>query len=179
MHYLYVGISKQLRVVKFDRLSFSASKSSTIKNASGECQAFLSKLRKVLYMANNILRYVQDESGIRAAFSTMTDVLSYNGLFKETGLVGMLNARDFKTVDLDSPFLSATIDHLCGKQDAALVTNVVVEYGDITVYVYCRKGSVGPSGDDLEKLLTRITAFECKAGEVLQEFQPSKMRTVN
>lgn len=46
----------------------------------------------------------------------MTGKISYSGLLKETGLLGMLEVKAFDAVDLALPFFCTTTDHLCGEE---------------------------------------------------------------
>lgn len=100
----------------------------------------------------------------------MSHGLSYNGRFKEAGLVGRLETKDFGSADFTSRFVGAIADCLCVEENAGSVTNIFLENVDITMPFHLRKGSVGCSDDNLETLSTSSTTNKRVGVEVFQEF---------
>lgn len=74
----------------------------------------------------------------------------------------MLEAKDFKTVELVQSFIGTAADHLCGEDSATHVVNVFVTYVDNAMFVHRRKCPVSWADDNADKLSTFITIFERK-----------------
>lgn len=53
------------------------------------------------------------------------------GFFGETELMGILEAYDYDSADIVSPFIGAIVDGFCGLFEIAEVTKTLTEYVDL------------------------------------------------
>ena len=178
MHNLDLGISKILKVCISDRLRSDELRSSEFLDSSGQSRTFKSLRTTILRSANAYLQLLQRDSpciGARFDFSrrTSTDVL--NGLFSDTGIAAMLEARNLRDVDQVMPFVASLVDRLCGEVESCPVTHVVVMYTDMVQFMRRRFSEPGFTSAELEVLSQMISNFKAEALKVFKEFQKSGM----
>lgn len=107
LHHLFLRVSKYLNECATERLrdeSFSRGSLSGV----GKITFFASMRRKILFFLNSFLLSVQYESmdyRTRVHFSKTADSGGLDGLFRERDLAGMLEGKDYVTIDMVLPFL--------------------------------------------------------------------------
>ena len=132
LHNLHLGISKLLKQCTFHyvtskhRVSFQHMRKS-IKVTIG------SKKSPILRGCNNYLRAIQEDSGmssLKVDFSSKNASITLNGLFLENGIRGMLEGKDYKTVDFVFPFIAAFIDRIT-QEKSCVLTSIHVSYSEL------------------------------------------------
>lgn len=103
-------MSKQLKVVMSDRLRSIGLTLSSMKTVSGELQVVATTRRELVDTVNNFLQQVQTSYVLQVYFSTKSNVVANNGLFKEKGTTGMLETKYYEAVDYAPPFIAALFD---------------------------------------------------------------------
>ena len=73
--------------------------------------------------------------GLDLDFGSADGRAGLNGVFEEDGIVGMLEARDFRNIDQVSPFIGAILDRLCGETMSAPCTTVFTLFVDMVQFV--------------------------------------------
>lgn len=79
---------------------------------------------------------VQRVSKLRVKFSTTFVGKTYNGLFKETSIKEMSEAKDLYTTDCISLFIEAIVDRCCGEEADGPVTDAFPRYFEIFLAIY-------------------------------------------
>lgn len=181
LHNLHLGISKMLKKVIVERLKDDDLTSSAVRYANGNPKPFPSIRGIVLSGANQILKQMQIESSarnLRIDFSSSHKGWRYNGFFSEDGIVGMLEARDHKSMDMVFPFIAAYIDRCYGEIEQCPTTRVSSLYSTI-LFTLARKGDrCGWTPDDLSLLRTHIHRFKHIFVDLFARYQPSGMGTL-
>ena len=136
LHNFHLGISRELKRCLSERLRTENMSSSALPTKAGNkrTSSFRTLRLTILFGVNRMLSHIQTTSpakGLRIDFSTSKG--SYgSGLFVEDGkLVGMLEAHDFKVIDMVSPFIGMLVDRCCDEVVTAPTTTLFVQYVDI------------------------------------------------
>ena len=127
LHNLHLGISKDIKRMIFERLS-----TEDLQDARGNLFKFIRK--SVVQWANAFLALLEKEyptSCLHVEFSKAKTSTRLDGLFVEDRVRGMLEGKDYKTVDMIFPFIAAFIDRACGEVSNGPVTTVSVLYLDL------------------------------------------------
>jgi hypothetical protein len=171
MHNLHLGVGRTICLMISERLAEGNSVSTQL----------------VLSAANNLLALTQSTSptpGARIDFSTAKGSEKLDGLWTKTGLVGMLQAKDMKSVTTVLPFVAALVDRMCGEEAAAPTTRVVVAYTNLCHKITGRyaEGDSGSALDGftmacLDKLAKDIASFKSRAVDLYGKYQRSGMGT--
>lgn len=88
-------------------------------------RTFKPKRKYVLHVFNICVVDVErssPRSGLHDDFSKGVSVDHPSGVFVDTGITGMLEARGFNSIDMISPFLEAIVDICCGTGEEAPMT---------------------------------------------------------
>ena len=134
LHNLHLGISRLLKSCLSERLRSMSAQSS--RNAGNERIVPLRFSRlKILMGINRFLSHVQRYSpmnGARVDFSKGGSSGSEKGLYGPDGkLIGMLEGKDLRNVDMIFPFVGALLDRTCNEVESALSTKLFVTYVEI------------------------------------------------
>ena len=133
LHNLHLGISKDIKRMIFERLS-----SEDLQDARGKSFKFIRN--SVLRGANAFLALLEKEypaTCLHVDFSKEKKLISIgflDWLFVEDGVRGMLEGKDYKTVDMTFPFIAAFNDRACGEVSNGPVTTVSVLYSYLVGY---------------------------------------------
>ena len=106
----------------FERLS-----SEDLQDTRGNSFKFIRK--SVLRGANAFLALLEKEypaTCLLVDFSKANNSTRLDGVFVEDGVRGVLEAKDYKTVDMIFPFIAAFLDRACGEVSNGPVTSVSV-----------------------------------------------------
>lgn len=111
----------------------------SILTGEGEPRTFKQVRKSVLNILNIFLADVEKSSagcGLYVDFSkgVFTDRLSV--LFTDTGIICMLEGRDFEAIDMNSPFLGAIVDICCGTKKEATVTKCFILYMYLVEFLF-------------------------------------------
>lgn len=82
-----------------------------------------------------------------------------NGLFNEKGIIGVLEASDYKQVDKVLPFLEVIVDYMCGLNIIASTSNVFASYVDLANTFYERCESLKCKENDFIQLREQVCNF--------------------
>jgi len=181
LHNLHLGVSKLLKNVASERLSSKEMYTSAFKYANGQPRTFHSIRSNFLNGANFLLSRYELESaarGFHVDFSSKGKGLKDNGLFKTDGLMGMLEAKDYRNVDQVSPFIGAFFDQCCGEIEDAPVTKVFTKYVDILRKSHRHGEDPAWTEKEVCELERRIKEFKEVAVRVFADYQPSGMGTL-
>lgn len=89
----------------------------------------------------------------------------------------MLEAKDYDSVDMVSPFLGSIIDYCCGTAYHAPVTKAFTMYVDMVAFITRRFRTPGWTEDELTELDYDIKAFKSHSCSVFSSYQASGMGT--
>jgi Plavaka transposase len=134
MHNLHLGVGRTICSVISERLAEGDSVSTQLVASRGEPRKFASIRVAVLSATNNLLALTQSTSpmpGARMDFSTAKSSEKLDSLWTKTGLVGMLQAKDMRSVTTVLPFIAALVDRMCGEEAVAPTTRVVAVYTNL------------------------------------------------
>lgn len=180
LHNFHLGISKLLKTCIMSRLN-SNNMTSTAGSKTGQPRTFRALRHVILRGANDILAGMQRDCNVRGFqvdFSSGEKGSGLNGMFRNDGLRGMLEAKDYRAVDMVFPFIAAFIDRCCDEVSDAPITTICTSYGDITNQAL-RHGSEEPwTKKEIDELEKRIDMFKVKCRETLGPFHPSELRTL-
>lgn len=179
LHILSLGASRMLKECTVVMMKDESRKSSAITSSNGAPRTFKSIRRHVLGSANSFLKQVQRGSagyGLHVDFSKGDHANRLNGFFTETGVVGMIEGKDYDNLDMVFPFVGAIIDRCCGLSDAPLAS-CFTRYTDMfnLTFRYCRRP--GWSNGELHQLSSMLEALKREATSVFSRYQPSEMKT--
>jgi hypothetical protein len=143
--------------------------------------------RRRLVSWNNLLTLTQSTRlmpGARINFSTAKSSEKLDSLWTKTGLVGMLQAKDMRSVTTVLPFVAALVDRMCGEEAVAPTTRVFVAYTNLChkktgCYVEGDSGSTldGFTMAFLDKLANDIASFKSQAVNIYGKYQRPGMGT--
>ena len=122
------------------RLSDKTLFTSKFKNRKGELKSLESIRSDILNGINKILSCIQTDNpgfGLKIDFSTSGKGHRFNGMFKNEGLVGMLEGGDHRSLDQVMPFVAIFVDLLCG--DGSELTEVFLWYCEVQKLIYREK----------------------------------------
>lgn len=178
LHNLYIGISKLLKELLSIRLSDHSLQTSFMKNKNGDPKSFDTIRSDLLNGINRILSCIQAEnpgSGLKIDFSTAGKGHRFNGLFKQHGLIGMLEGSDHRSIDQFMPFIAMFLDINCN--EGSLTTKVFVKYAEILMLLTRTRSKPTWNAAELEGLRTAIAQFKTEAKALYGKYQASKMCT--
>lgn len=69
---------------------------------------------------------------LRIDFSNRSKGWKYNGFFTESGIVGMLEAKEMKLVDMIFPIVAGFIDRMCGEDSTCPTTRIATQLSTAT-----------------------------------------------
>lgn len=180
MHNLSLGISKLLKECCVYMLKDTERSSPAMCTMAGLPRSFNTIRKEILHCLNKLLRNVQRSSsgyGLHVDFSKGETAGRLSGFFTETGVVGMLEAQNFDTLDMVAPFLGAVVDTCCGTEEKAPVTNTYVAYSELLDFIYRRRTYPSWNEAELGVLITMIGSFKTIARDTFGKYQASNMGT--
>lgn len=181
LHNLHLGVSKLIKQACADRLTDHELQSNALSASNGRMKTFASIRARILGGANEILRQLEKEfpaRGFRTSFGSESKGGRYNGFFKNNGVVGMLEAKDYQALDMVFPFIGAYIDRCCGEIESSPTTRIFTKYSEIVAMVYRRNMEAGWTEGDLHDLRRRVVTFKNEAAELYGPYQSSEMGTL-
>lgn len=108
-------------------------------------------------------------------FSKGGETDKLNGLFKETGVMGMLDAEDYDKIYMVSSFMGAIVNRLCGLDHTPItpsyVPNVEVNYA---IHLYGRRP--GRRREELEELCKMIKKSNEFVLPLFAQYQASELQ---
>ena len=137
LHNLHLGISKLLKQCMADRLQSTVLETSAIPSKGGKCRtsSFRSVRMKILASVSKLLSHIQRYSpiiGVRVDFSKSGSNGQEKGLYGPDGtLIGMLEGKDYRSIDMVFPFVGMMVDRACGEVGTAVTTRLFVLYSEI------------------------------------------------
>lgn len=176
LHNIFLGVSKLLKEMLSKRLTDEVLMTSLF-NKKKEQKSFLEARPVLINGINHLLACIASENpttGLHIDFSTPGKGYSYNGLFKKDGIIGMLEARDHKSVDQVMPFIAMFLDRWCGELKT---TPVFVQYVDMVNEMLDRGLDPVWNEKRVKELELAIDKFRRAAKNLYSEYQPSQMGT--
>ncbi|MEM9680054.1 MAG: hypothetical protein AAF901_06990 [Bacteroidota bacterium] len=181
MHLFHLGISKMLKICATDRLKSLALETYNMTKNRGYSIPFQSIRTVVIKQLNYFIEEVcnnADTMRIEGNFRRDDGKSGLNGLFKDEGLVGMIEAKAMKNIDKVSPFLGAIIDRCCNEEEKSPVTRVFTHYVEL-MKLCCGYGpEVTWNDEKFGRLTEKIKEFKKEGVEVFGESQKSGMGTL-
>ena len=160
LHNFHLGISKLLKTCICERMRNKNGKNRiTILTA---CNDLLALYQKESYVKDMQFNYTSTEKGNRV-----------NGIFTNDGLRGMLEAKNYKAIDMVFPFVAAFIDRCSGDEESHPLTKVCSRYTELMTWTLQIGSSQGWTEADVNKLQKLIDSFKTIARDVLGEYHPS------
>lgn len=160
----------------FKDLTDCQRKSTSILLSSGNGRPFSVIRRSVLRQNNFLLKKRESSSpgyGLKTDFSKGESGSRLFGLYTKTGLLGMLETKNFDSPDMVSPLIKAIADRSGGNVKSAPVTKVFTKYCDILPTI-CRQGlRIGWTESEQHSLSKSIKNFEDHAQSVFKHYQVS------
>lgn len=165
LHNLHLGISKMLKTLTYEIIGsskyvlFPTSKKKEESKISSQKTA-------ILRACNSLLRAIQIDSSttsMKIDFSTKETSSTLNGIFLETGVRGMLEGKDYKTLDYVFPFVAAFVDRITGCQRDG-ITAVHTLYSELLKILFDDVETYGLGNDEADKVEYMIDHLkkECK-----------------
>jgi len=156
LHNLHLGISKLLKNCFLEFLQ--SNQVMTWPNGTRKQKKVLSSQRSnVLKAANAILAEIEKKypaTGIHVDFSKKEKTAQLNGFFLRDGVRGMLEGKNFRSIDLVFPFIASFIDRALGFQGNPVITTVKTMHTEVMVtclHDFPRKGVSEVDLQDFEK----------------------------
>lgn len=184
LHNFHLGASKELKRCLSERLRSDEHFSTVVPTKGGNKRnaSFKTLRLSILFGINRMLAHIQTFSpakGLRIDFSTSSKESFGSGLYVDDGkLVGMLEAKDYKVIDMVSPFIGMLVDRCCDEVTKAPTTNLFVMYVDIMQMAMSYNGnSMLWTEEMICKLERKIELFKENALCLYGKYHASKLRT--
>lgn len=162
LHNLFLGLS---RLLKFCLILYLSSKLlSTKQSGRGKKPRVFNSIKTaVLRGCNTVLAEFQKyyvPPGLRVDFSKHEGSSQLNGIFVQDGLRGMLEGKDYRTLDCFFPFIFAYVDSWLGYSEEAPLTKIHVLYTDLVNRLMSDNYSNGWSDAELQDLRSTVLTFK-------------------
>lgn len=162
LHNLFLGV---LKFVKTCMIQYVSSNDLYTKHSGrGKRPRMFSSIRtSVLRGCNTALAEFQKYyvmPGVKVDFSKHEGSSQLNGIFVQDGLRGMLEGKDYRTLDMSFPFIFGYVGTWLGYYEDASLTRVHVMYTDLVNRVMSDNNSNGWSTEDLEELRSTVLLFK-------------------
>lgn len=185
LHNLFLGISKLLKVCLSERLRSIVLQTSAVLTVGGKKRTtfFRTVRMTILTGINRMLSHIQRFSpmhGIRIDFSKGGSCGHEKGVYGAEGnLIGMLEGKDYRNLDIIFPFVGVFVDRLCDELSTAKSTKLFVHYNDLlrTSLSYGSTGSVMWNETKVIALQRQISKFKNMARELYGEFHATGLGT--
>lgn len=164
----------------YDYISNSQRKKTSIFFTSEERIRFSVIWKFVLSQTILFLKEIESSSsrdGLNIYHSDRESVNKLSGFHTETGLLGMLEATNFNSIDTVSSFSGATANHTCGNGKNAPKTKAFTRYIDNLQTIYKRGLRIGWTEPEPRSLSKSIQNFKGHAQSVFEPYQASSMGT--
>lgn len=180
LHNLHLGVSRLIKE------SFSArlrdhTLVSTAVDAKKKSRTFPSLRAAILRTLNMFLRDVATEStgfNLNINFAKTNGTDAFDGLFKDHGLVGMLEGKDYKCIDQVAPFFGAIADRLCGEIEDAPITSIFTMYTDMMQMVLRLRDKFVWGEEQIADMKQMIHDFKTFTVDILCQYQASEFCTL-
>lgn len=185
LHNLFLGISRLLKSCLSERLRSLDFETSLIPTAAGKQRTvpFRTVRMTILMGVNKLLSHIQRYSpipGSRVDFSKGGSSGHEKGLYGSEGkLIGMLEGKDYRNLEMVFPFVGAFLDRACDEVVTAVSTKLFVIYVEIVQesLSYTPDGSSTWNEIKVSALERKIEKFKDMARVHYSAFQPSKLCT--
>ena len=183
LHGFYLGISKLLKKCLSERLRSENLSTTYVTNKNGMTKTKSFKMIRMLLLngINKMLSHMQHSSpakGLQVDFSSSSKDDHGNGLYNQEGnVIGMLEAKNFRSIDMIFPFAAMFIDRCCDEISTAATTSVIVQYTDIVNICMSYDNDIIWRESKVQQLEKRITKFKNDTRNLYAEHQASELRT--
>ena len=192
MHYIFtfeplhgfnLGISRELKKCLSERLRSDSLSTDTLPTKKGvyRTRTFKTARMIILNAINRMLSHIQRSSsakGLRIDFSSTSKGDNGNGLYGKDGkLVGMLESKDYRSLDMVFPFVGMLCDRCCGEESSAPSTRLFVQYVDIMQSSMSYRGSQEWCNEKILELERMIIRFKRDAKTLYSDHQVSQLCT--
>ena len=184
LHNFHLGVSKDLKRCLSERLRSTDLKSAAPPTSSGAARIVSFKMVRttVLCGINKMLEHIQRESpakGLHIDFSRSGKGFNWNGIYVEDGkLMGMLESKDYRSLDMVSPFMGMCTDRCCDEVSGALTTRLFVRYVDLMQKALSyNTNPVIWNKHRLQELEQMIKLFKIEAVSLYSKYQASELCT--
>lgn len=116
----------------------------TLRSKQGVPKTYKQIRKRVLHELNLFLRRVREDSPgfqLGVDFSKGESSINLSGLFREDGLIGMLEASNFENIDQVSPFLGAVTYVFSVNEATADTTKISTKYSNLLMILNRKHGS--------------------------------------
>lgn len=171
--FFHLKVSKTLKVCTAGLLSSSTAETSPSQPSSKRRKPRSVKNQN-LQGINNVLAAFQNElyvSGIHVAFSTSKKSAHLIGFIKNTDVKGMIEGKDYPTIDIMFPLVSALVGRKAGFTQHAKLTGVHTAYSDIINTLHFNADESISARQYFQKVAARLLTFELKAVELFCSFE--------
>ena len=183
LHGFHLGISKDLKRCLSERLRSESLFTSSLPTSTGvyKVRQFRSVRIIILNGINKMLSHIQETSpstGLRIDFSSTSKGENGNGLYAKDGkLIGILEGKDYRSVDAVFPFIGMFTDRCCGEHSSALSTNLFVQYVELMQITTSSKESTQWSHAKIDDIERRIKRFKKDALQLYGDHHSSQLCT--
>lgn len=162
LHNFHLGISKQLKRCLMDYVA--CSDNVNMKFGDRRRQKRLGSQRvPILKALNGILATIERKyfaPGLHVDFSKKEKSSTLNGLFGNDGLRGMLEGKNYRSVDLVFPFLMGFLDRVLGFQETPTLTKMHTTYTDLMVHCLHDAQTTGWTAKSILTVAENITSMK-------------------
>ena len=162
LHNLFLGVSKLLKVCMIQYMS--SAELYTKNPGRGKRPRLFSSIRtSVLRGCNTVLAEFQKYyvmPGVKVDFSKHEGSSQLNGIFVQDGLRGMLEGKDYRTLDMFFPFIFGYVDSWLGYAEDAPLTKIHVMYTDLVNRLMSNNNGNGWSTGELQDLRSAVHLFK-------------------
>ena len=183
LHEFHLGVSKELKRCASERLRSEnlITTSLPTKTNMSRTVTFKQVRMTILNGVNKMLAHIEESSpssGLRVDMSRSDKGDHGNGLFNSDGnLVGMLEAKDYRSLDMVSPFIGMFLDRCSDEVNEAPTTNLYVQYVELMQMALSHDNCTSWTEERIQLLEQRIIKFKDDARMLYQEFHPSGLCT--
>ena len=183
LHQFHSGISKDLKRCASERLRSEIIFTTSLPSKSNiKRRTTIKNVRMtILNGLNKMLAHIQKTSpmnGLRVDFAGRDKGDYGNGLFNSEGnLMGMLEANDYRSLDMVSPFMGMLFDQCSDKMETAPTTGVFVEYVDIMQTALSYDNKTTWTMNRIHLMEKSIKKFKTDARTLYQDYHPSGLCT--
>ena len=185
LHNLHLGISKLLKSCLSERLRSTELETSEVSIRGGKKKTFPFRAVRMVILTgiNRMLSHIQRYSpisGVRIDFSKGGSDGNEKGLYGPEGnVIGMLEGKDYRNLDMVFPFVGMFLDRACGETTTAVSTNLFVMYVEIVQesLSYTPDGTTMWNENKVLSLEKKIRMFKNMANRLYSTHQKSELCT--
>lgn len=180
LHNLHLGISKLLKNCILQRMA-SDMLTTFPDGPPSKQKKMISHRSKLLMATNAILADIQKNypaPGLQVDFSKKEASVQLNGFFMKEGIKGMLEGKNYRSVDMVFPFISAFIDRVTGFENAADMTRVCTLYTEIMTSALYDFPRNPPDSEIISEFKKKVQYFKVLTIKTFQDFCVSGLFTL-